>query len=191
MKRSVGIVLFADVTELGFIGPWQVFATLRQIDPDTCRVFTVSESGGEVRCGGSLRVVTDYAFASAPRMDVLVVPGRHGAESDDQPALITYIRQAGAQADLVVSVCGGALLLERAGFLHGKRTTTDRASTDLLRAPGTTEVVDGERWVDAGAVITAAGGTAGIDAALYLVRRLWGERLAQLVERELEYCAQT
>jgi transcriptional regulator GlxA family with amidase domain len=190
VKRSVGIVLFAEVVELGFVGPWQVFATLRRIEPDAVRLFTVSESGGEIRCGGSLRVLTDYTFASAPRMDVLVVPGRHAGHPFDQGPLIAYIRQAGAQADLVVSVCSGALLLERAGFLLGKRTTTDRASADELRAPGTTEVVDDQRWVDAGAVITAAGGTAGIDVALYLVRRLWGERLAGLVEAELEYCAQ-
>jgi transcriptional regulator GlxA family with amidase domain len=155
-------------------------------------VFTVSEAGGEVRCAGSLRVVADHTFGTAPRMDVLVVPGpgdqnvRHGNTSE----LISYIRQAGAQADLVVSVCGGALLLEQAGFLAGKRSTTDRASVDRLRAPGTAEVVEGARWVDAGAVITAAGGTAGIDVALYLVRRLWGEHTAQLVQQELEYCPQ-
>jgi transcriptional regulator GlxA family with amidase domain len=124
-------------------------------------------------------------------MDVLVVPGpgEYGQHVNNSE-LISYIRQAGAQADLVVSVCGGALLLERAGFLAGKRSTTDHASVAQLRAPGTAEVVDGVRWVDAGAVITAAGGTAGIDVALYLVRRLWGEHTARRVEQELEYCPQ-
>jgi transcriptional regulator GlxA family with amidase domain len=188
MKRSVGIVLFPEVAELGFVGPWQVFTTLRRLEPNACRPFTVSEVDGEVRCEGKLRVLADYTFATAPRMDVLVVPGGSGAGPTDQTPLISYIRQAGAQADLVVSVCGGALLLQQAGFLLGKRSTTDRASIDRLRAPGTAEVVDGERWVDAGGVLTAGGGTAGIDVALYLVRRLWGERLAQLVAQELEYC---
>jgi transcriptional regulator GlxA family with amidase domain len=192
MRRSVGIVLFPEVAELGFVGPWHVFATLRRLDSDACRVFTVSEAGGEVRCAGSLRVVADHAFGTAPRMDVLVVPGPgdQNAPHDSTSELISYIRQAGAQADLVVSVCGGAVLLEQAGFLAGKRSTTDRASVDRLRAPGTAEVVEGARWVDAGAVITAGGGTAGIDVALYLVRRLWGEGTAQLVQQELEYCPQ-
>jgi transcriptional regulator GlxA family with amidase domain len=123
-------------------------------------------------------------------MDVLLVPGGYGQYRFDRSALISYIRQAGAQADLVVSVCGGALFLEEAGFLQGKRTTTDRASLEQLRAPGTAEVVAGVRWVDAGAVITAAGGTAGIDVGLYLVRRLWGDEMARRVEQELEYCPQ-
>jgi transcriptional regulator GlxA family with amidase domain len=191
VKRSVGIVLFPGVGELGFVGPWHVFATLRRLDPETCRLFTVSETGGEVRCAGSLRVRADHAFGTAPRMDVLVVPGATGSGDElDDSSLIAYIRQAGAQADLVVSVCGGALLLDRAGFLAGKRSTTDRASLDRLRAPGTAEVVAGARWVDAGAVITASGGTAGIEVALYLVRRLWGEHIAHHVEQDLEYCAQ-
>jgi transcriptional regulator GlxA family with amidase domain len=191
MKRSVGIVLFPDVEELGFVGPWHVFATLRRLDPETCRLFTVSEKGGEVRCSGNLRVTADHAFGVAPRMDVLVVPGASGSRDEvNDSSLISYIRQAGAQADLIVSVCGGALLLDRAGFLAGKRSTTDRVSLGRLKAPGTSEVVDGARWVDAGAVITASGGTAGIDVALYLVRRLWGERMAQRVEQELEYCPQ-
>jgi transcriptional regulator GlxA family with amidase domain len=191
MKRSVGIVLFPDVAELGFVGPWHVFATLRRLEPETCRLFTVSEMGGEVRCAGSLRVRADHAFGAAPRMDVLIVPGAGGSGDQlDDSSLISYIRRAGAQADLVVSVCGGALLLDRAGFLVGKRSTTDRASLDRLKAPGAAEVVDGARWVDAGAVITASGGTAGIDVALYLVRRLWGVRIARRVEEELEYCPQ-
>ena len=187
MRRSIGIVLFPDVTELAFVGPWQVFAELRRLEPEACRLFTVSESGGEVPCAGGLRVRADHAFASAPRMDVLFVPGGDGQYQFDRSALISYIRQAGAQADLVVSVCGGALFLEEAGFLLGKRTTTDRASLEQLRAPGTAEVVTGVRWVDAGAVITAAGGTAGIDVSLYLVRRLWGNEVARRVELELEY----
>jgi transcriptional regulator GlxA family with amidase domain len=190
MKRSVGIVLFQGVAELDFVGPWEVFTTLRRVEPDACRVFTVSEHGGEIRCGGSLRVLTDHAFASAPRMDVLLVPGTNGHEDADHSTLISFIRQAGAQADLVVSVCGGALLLAEAGFLIGKRSTTNRASVDRLRAPGTAEVVPGARWIDSGAVITAGGGTAGIDLALYLVRRLWGERVALQVQRELDYCSQ-
>jgi transcriptional regulator GlxA family with amidase domain len=188
MRRSIGIVLFPDVAELGVVGPWHVFATLRRLRPDACAVFTVSEAGGEVRCAGGLRVLADHGFASAPRADVLIVPGNGGHGASDRTPLLAYVRQAGAQADLVVSVCAGALLLEQAGFLAGKRATTDRASLDRLRAPGAAEVVEGERWVDAGAVITAAGGTAGLDVALYLVRRLWGDAVAQRVQQAIEYC---
>jgi transcriptional regulator GlxA family with amidase domain len=185
MRRSVGIVLFPEVAELSFVGPWQVFTALRRLKPDACAVFTVSETGGAVRCGGGLRVLADHRFASAPRADVLLVPG--GPVEVAGAALLAYIRQAGAQADLVVSVSAGALLLEQAGFLAGKRATTDRASLDLLRAPGSVEVLQDARWVDAGAVLTAAGGTAGLDLALGLVRRLWGPAVAQQVQDSIDY----
>jgi transcriptional regulator GlxA family with amidase domain len=179
MRRSVGIVVFPEVGELGFVGPWQVFAALRHLQPDACRVFTVSEQGGEVRCGGGLRVLADYGFVSAPRADVLVVPGRDGQPEVAGPVLLAYLRQAGAQADLIVAVDAGVLLLEQAGFLAGKGASRGRASLDRLNAPR-------ERWVDAGAVIAAAGGTAGVDVALYVVRRLWGQAAAELVRRRID-----
>ena len=62
MRRSIGIVLFPDVAELAFVGRWQVFAELKRLEPEACRLFTVSESGGEVPCAGGLRVRADHAL---------------------------------------------------------------------------------------------------------------------------------
>jgi transcriptional regulator GlxA family with amidase domain len=41
--------------------------------------------------------------------------------------------------------------------------------------------------VDDGDVITAGGVTAGIDLALWLVQRQWGQELADGIAREMEY----
>ena len=45
----------------------------------------------------------------------------------------------------------------------------------------------GERWIDNGRVITAAGISAGIDMSLYLVARLAGEELARRTAHQMEY----
>jgi transcriptional regulator GlxA family with amidase domain len=52
----------------------------------------------------------------------------------------------------------------------------------MLRALGPVEVVE-KRWVDEGAVVTAAGVSAGIDMVLYLVGRLWGPATAREVQK--------
>lgn len=75
MKRSVAVMIFPGVEELDFVGPWEIFAYLRSLEPEACDVFTVSEHGGEVRCAKGLRVLADHSFASAPRADVVLVPG--------------------------------------------------------------------------------------------------------------------
>ena len=187
MPRSIAIVLFPVVEELDFVGPWEVFSFLRSLEPEACDVFTVSEHGGEVRCAKGLRVLADYSFETAPRPDIILVPGGMGTRTEvENPRLIEYLRRAGGAGEVSTSVCTGSFLLERAGLLQGRRATTHWASLDRLRVLGTVEVVE-ERWVDEGAVVTSSGVSAGIDMALYLVGRLWGAETARRVQKGIEY----
>lgn len=188
MKRSIAIVLFDVVEELDFVGPWEIFTFTRQLDPEACDVFTVSERGGEVRCAKGLRVLADHSFETAPRADVILVPGGMGTRTEvDNPRIVEYVRRSAENAELTTSVCTGSFLLERAGLLAGKRATTHWASIDRFRALGSVQVVDDERVVDQGAVITSAGVSSGIDMALYIVGRLWGPELARRVQKGVEY----
>src|SRR5688572_10455159 len=92
MSKNIAVLLFPGVEELDFAGPWEVFSYLEHLRPGACRVFTVSEHGGEVRCAKGLRVLADYSFAGAPRADVLVVPGGIGTRAEvDNPRLIEYL----------------------------------------------------------------------------------------------------
>lgn len=184
---NIAIVVFPEVEELDFVGPWEVFSSLRSFAPETCNPFIVSEHGGEVRCAKGLRVLADYSFENAPRADIVLVPGGMGTRTEvDNPRLIDYVQRASRDAELTTSVCTGAFILERAGLLAGKRATTHWRSLDRLRALGTVEVVE-ERWVDEGAVVTSSGVSAGIDMALYLVGRLWGPEMARKVQKGIEY----
>jgi transcriptional regulator GlxA family with amidase domain len=188
MTRIIGIVVFAGVEELDFVGPWEIFTMTRSLDPATCEVFTVSENGGEVLCAKGLRILTDYSFGNAPRADLILVPGGRGTRTEvDNPRSIAYLQNAAGQAEVMSSVCTGAFLLERAGLLHGRRATTHWASLDRLRALDGIQVVDNQRWVDEGPVVTSSGVSAGIDMALYLVGRLWGAELARQVQKAAEY----
>jgi transcriptional regulator GlxA family with amidase domain len=102
--------------------------------------------------------------------------------------LLAYIKRAGASSQYVTSVCTGALLLKAAGFLEGKRATTHWGAKPELRAlGGDTVVVDEGRYVHHGNVITAAGVSAGIDMALYVVGLLKGPEEARKVQRFMEY----
>jgi transcriptional regulator GlxA family with amidase domain len=48
-------------------------------------------------------------------------------------------------------------------------------------------VRDGERVVDDGDIVTAAGVTSGIDLALHLVRQARGDAVARAAAREIEW----
>lgn len=185
--RTIAFVLFDDVEELDFVGPWEVLAFAAKTIPDSCRVFTVAERAGTVRCAKGLRVVADYGFDDCPAADVLLVPGGMGTRREvDNPRLIGFIKRLAAEGEIATSVCTGSFLLERAGLLAGRKAVTHWASMERLRQLGSVEVVE-QRFVDTGEVITAAGVSAGIDMALHLVGRLWGAEAARQVQHGIEY----
>jgi transcriptional regulator GlxA family with amidase domain len=188
---TIGIVAFDDVEELDFVGPWEVFGMARKLRDQGDRLVLLSERDAPIRCAKLLRVMPDLTFAQAPRLDVLLVPGGAGTRREvKNPAMIEFLRRTGAQAQWVTSVCTGALLLHEAGLARGKRVTTHWAFIQSLRDRGEVTVVENERYVRDGNLVTAAGVSAGIDMALWLAGQLWGEELARKVQKQIEYYPQ-
>jgi transcriptional regulator GlxA family with amidase domain len=188
--RNVGIVLFDDVELLDYCGPCEVFAVAaRDADPPPLAIFTAASRPGPVTPRSGPTVNPHYVFEQCPRCDLLVVPGGWGTRREmHNPVLIDWIRQRAGEAELVLSVCTGSLLLAKAGLLDGLEATTHHRALDLLRqtAPRTT-VREGCRFVDNGKIVTSAGIAAGIDAALHVVARLLGLDHAENTARYMEY----
>ena len=79
-------------------------------------------------------------------------------------------------------------LLHASGLTAGRRITTHWAFVEALRgrAPDAT-VLEGVRYVRDGNLVTAAGVSAGIDMALWLVGQIWGVERARRTQRLMEY----
>lgn len=86
---------------------------------------------------------------------------------------------------LLFSVCTGALLCGAAGVLKGRHLTTHWSARHLMPYYGA-DLVDARVVVD-GNIISAAGVTAGLDAALVLVSLLRGDAAAQEIQLAIEY----
>jgi transcriptional regulator GlxA family with amidase domain len=181
---TTGILLFDDVEELDFAGPWEVLTTARQ-DGDV--VVTVAEHDRPIRSAKGLRVVPDHTFDTCPELDVLVVPGGQGTRRDDDDVLVKWLAGRAERATWVTSVCTGSFLLWKAGVARGRTVTTHWAVVDALRAKGDITVVDDRRWMVDGNLVTAAGVSAGIDMSLWLVGQLYGEEHARDVQHFIEY----
>jgi transcriptional regulator GlxA family with amidase domain len=184
---SVGVMVFEDAEELDFVGPWEVFAAAAKLNQKD-RVVMIGERAGELRCAKGMIVRPQVTFASAPPLDVLVIPGGDGRRAQQKnPIALEWIRSVGARARWVTSVCTGAFLLADAGFLAGKRATTHWSRIDEFKARGDVEVVERTRFVRQGNVVTAAGVSAGIDMSLFVVGQLHGPQFAREVQRYIEY----
>ena len=188
--RTLAIVIFDEVEVLDFCGPFEVFSVANRFtDPPAFRVFTVAETPGPVLTRGGLGVNPHHRLTDCPRPDLLLVPGGQGTRREMHNDVLTeWIRQASEKAELVLSVCTGALLLAKAGLLDGLEATTHHGATDLLRqvAPKTTVHAD-RRFVDNGRVVCSAGIAAGIDMSLHVVSRLLGREVAVKTARQMEY----
>jgi transcriptional regulator GlxA family with amidase domain len=183
-----GILVFDGTEELDFAGPWEVLTVAASLRAAGDRVVTIAEEKRPIVCSKGLRILPDLDFREAPPLDLLLVPGGLGTRREvANPALIAWIRAAGASARWVTSVCTGALLLHEAGFARGKRVTTHWSFVEALRALGEVTVVEGERWVRDGNLVTSAGVSAGIDMALWLVGEIWSPDFARNVQRYMEY----
>jgi transcriptional regulator GlxA family with amidase domain len=188
MAITTGILLFDDAEELDFVGPWEVFTMARMNGHEDDRVVTIAERAGPVRAAKGMRVIPDHSFADAPALDVLVVPGGMGTRKEvENPAVLDWLRKAAEPCRWVTSVCTGSLLLHGAGLARGKRVTTHWAFVTQLRARGDIEVLERVRWVRDGNLVTAAGVSAGIDMALWVVGQLHGPDHARITQRLMEY----
>jgi len=186
MALTTGILIFDDAEELDFVGPWEVLTSVRHFAPDD-RVVTIAEKREPIRAAKGLRIIPDHTFADAPALDVVLVPGGIGTRREvGNPVLIDWLRKVGADCTWVTSVCTGSLLLHEAGFTKGRRITTHWGFVKSLRERGA-DVLENVRYVRDGNLVTAAGVSAGIDMALWLVGQIYGVPVARQVQRGIEY----
>lgn len=178
----VGFLIFPGMLQLDFTGAYGVLAAAgKRVD-----MYLVWKNKETVLSSDNLPFSPTAAFADCPPLDVLIVPGGGGILTlleDD--AVLDFLRHQARTAGFIGSVCTGALVLGAAGLLQGYKATTHWLSHDMLALLGAEPVVS--RVVVDRDRITAAGVTSGIDMALALAGRLWGEEVAMAIQLNMEY----
>ncbi len=189
----VGFVIFPDLTQLDFTGPFEVLSRLGTPPSLSApsafahsRTHIVAKSMQPVLSDRGLGIMPTCVFESCPQLDVICVPGGPGivgAIADDET--VDFVRKQSARAQYITSVCMGAFLLGAAGLLKGRRATTHWAYVDLL--PLTGAMHEKGRIVRDGNLFTAGGVTSGIDFAFRMVAELAGPEVAQAIQLGIEY----
>jgi transcriptional regulator GlxA family with amidase domain len=185
-KRTVAILAFDDMEVLDYAGPYEVF----NVAGELTGAFEVVSVGvtAQPRGRGGFAVVPTYTIEEAVAHDVLIVPGGAGTRPLTTDAAVLDLVRA-SQAELLVSVCTGALVLGATGLLDGLEATTHHDAYDELAALSpTTTVVRDVRYVRSSDRIRTSGGiSAGIDLSLALVEELAGSQARGAVETEMEW----
>lgn len=184
----VALLAFPRLTFLDLIGVYDALRRLAPMGIDPGVRVTVVGTEPEIVDDSGLVVRPDAVYADLGGFDLLFAPGGFGTRTlVDDARFIEYLRTWGPTRPLA-SVCTGALLLGRAGYLQGLRATTHHNALDLLK-PMCREVVSDRRIVDEGRVVTAGGVASSLDLGLYLVEKYWGAPARETIARQMEYRA--
>ena len=186
---GMGLVPLSTVPQVGvLLGPGtQLGSTMLALSmfavSNAGRAFSVADTTEPLRLGDTLEVRPQFAFADAPKLDVLVLPDGFGAWDD--PMVVEWVKGAAEKARFVIAVGGGSVLLAKAGYLAGEHVPARRFLVERGKdlAPGPV-YEDKPGFVQTGKFFLARDTGAGSAATLAVIVELAGEERAKRVAEE-------
>lgn len=181
--EKIAFLVYPKFTALDMVGPHYMLGSLMG-----ATTYVVAKTKEPVVSDMGLTFVPSHSFDDCPAdLDIVCVPGGSDgtlAAMEDE-ATIAFLKDRGARAKYITSVCTGSLVLGAAGLLTGYKATSHWAAREVLKDFGA-EPVDARVVTDRNR-ITGAGVTAGLDFGLALVAKLRDDTYAQSVQLLAEY----
>ncbi|WAP58425.1 GlxA family transcriptional regulator [Streptomyces sp. S465] len=189
MTHRVAVLALDGVLTMDLGIPARVFDQAR--DPSGAPLYSVttcSPGGRPIRSNEGFRIVVDDDESLLETADTVVIatqePEEHLLATGELPGEVAAAFARIGPRTRVVSLCTSAFLLAAAGLLDGLRATTHWALCDAFaRLFPHVEVDPDVLFIDNGRILTSAGGAAGIDACLHLIRRDHGAAVAGAAAR--------
>lgn len=183
--RNVVCVVFEGFETLDLFGPAEILGRMN----DEFRLRYCSLFAGMVSSSQNARVVTEPFSGLAGQNHILLVPGGAGVVRVlKENRFISELAELARNAEYILTVCTGSILLAGTGILDGRRATSNKRlfSWALNESPGV-EWVKKARWVKDGNIYTSSGVSAGIDMTLGFISDVIGHDAAARQAREIEY----
>ena len=183
--RTMAALVFPGFQTLDYFGPIEILGGFR----DEIEITTVAKGRDPVPSRHGQRIIIDKVLSEQSDYDLLFIPGGDSAlEAAGDEDLMQWIRQTSANAELVMAVCTGTVLLGMTGVLDGRRATTNKLDfTKTVHLAPNVEWVKKARWVEDSKFFTSSGVSAGMDMALAVAASLFGPERAKEMAEGCEY----
>ncbi len=186
MPRKIAFLIFDGFQILDAAGPIAAFEIAGRHCVGAYALEVIAPAPG-LTSSSSTAALAATALDPAAAYDTLIVAGGDGTRTafrDER--VLDFVRQTGARARRVASVCSGAFILAAAGLLDRRRATTHWArSAEFARLFPQVRLEPDRIYVKDGAVWTSAGISAGVDLALALIAEDVGETIAKQTAQQL------
>ena len=174
----VGIIIFDDFTDIDLFFMWDILAR-KKFNWD----IKILGSQSEHRSSNGLSVKTHGRLQEASNMDVVLFSSGKGTRSAIHDEHFLHALQLNPQKQLIGSMCSGALILAKLGFLKNKSATTHLSAKAALAAMDV-NVVD-LPFVCHGNIATAGGCLSAQYLVAWIVERQYGSLKRKEVLREI------
>lgn len=187
----IAIPVYDRVDLVDIAAPYEIFGWMAENwRAMNVVVYIVAENDGPVFTRDGFQFIPHKTFDAVPQVDLLWVPGGDPdmlVEQMQNAEYVEFIQSRSQSAQYVASVCEGALIAANAGLFDGYQVTTHWAFIECLKKYPVT-VVDGyPRFCHDRNRITGGGISSSLDEALYLVKIIAGEEVAERVQRVMQY----
>ncbi|MGB0854084.1 MAG: DJ-1/PfpI family protein [Pikeienuella sp.] len=184
--KTLAALVFPGFETLDFFGPLEM---LGGHDVGEIDIKIMAETLDPVASFHGPRTVVDKTFADGCDYDLILIPGGDSAPLDPvNQAMNDWIVAAAANAEYVMAVCTGTVLLATTGLLDGRRATTNKKDyTATIPYGPNVEWVPKARWVEDGKFFTSSGVSAGMDMSLAVMAKMFGEEVAETIAIGTEY----
>ncbi len=183
--RTLAAFVFPGFETLDYFGPIEMLGGLSE----EIEVVTVAKASEPVPSVHGQKIVIDNQLSDKDDYDLILIPGGDSAlvECVDDETL-EWISRASANAERVMAVCTGTVILGMSGVLDGRKATTNKIDfTSTVHLAPNVEWVKEARWVEDGKFFTSSGVSAGMDMALAVLADLFGNNVAEEMAISCEY----
>jgi transcriptional regulator GlxA family with amidase domain len=181
--REIVTILFDNFETLDVFGPVEILGRLEE----DFHLNFYSLNGGIIKSSQDVPVYSKKLSSNLENY-ILMIPGGLGTRKlVDDEFFLERLETLSFDAEYVLTICTGSILLAKTGFLDGKNATTNKRVFKWTQEFPKVNWVHKARWVRDGNIYTSSGVSAGMDMALGFVADLLGYDVAKEQSIHIEY----
>ncbi|SFB00037.1 DJ-1/PfpI family protein [Algoriphagus aquimarinus] len=186
---TIGLLIYNGVLITEVTASSDVFTKPTENGKQLFNVITIAETSAPIVSEEGLKIVPDFTFDNAPKLDVLFVPSAYDMYSQvHNDKIVTFIRERNKETTYTVSNCAGAQLIGASGIADGKKIVTWIGGGEQLQKDYPNLLVQDENtvsYVEDGKFLSSNGNLASYISALELVEKMTSVEHRKFVESYL------
>jgi cyclohexyl-isocyanide hydratase len=188
---KIGIIVFENVEELDFVGPFETLSYANKLKPHSVKVDLISTSMNQIKAFNGLRFMPDKTINNDDCYDVLIIPGGNGRiKAMHNNQITSFVKSQVKKVKYLCSVCTGSFIIGESIDISGLTATSHYTALDEMTQRYPESIIVKKKVVkNQGTpnIWFAAGISSGINLSLELLKELFNEDISEETKKRLEF----